>query len=207
MHNKIMNNKIMKNKILFLALLAAFLLPSAAQAGAPTDQLRGSVDAVIDVLRDQELKKPENTAERRARIRSIVNGRFDFEEMARRSLARHWRNRTPEEKKEFVPLYTDLLERAYIDKIEQYEDEEIVYLDERSEGKHATVRTKVITGKHVEIPIFYRLQSKSGDWKVYDVVIEGVSLVKNYRTQFNSIIRSGSYQELVQRLKDKLEEQ
>jgi phospholipid transport system substrate-binding protein len=192
MHNKIMKNKIMKNRILFLALLAALLLPSAALAGAPTDQLRKSVDAVLDVLK--------------AKIRSIVKGRFDFEEMAKRSLARHWRKRTPEEKKEFVPLYTDLLERTYIDKIEQYEDEEIVYVDESSEGKHATVRTKVITSKHVEIPIFYRLHSKSGDWQVYDVVIEGVSLVKNYRTQFNSIIRSGSYQELVQRLRDKLEE-
>lgn len=201
-----MKKGIMKSKILFLALLAALLLPSVALAGAPTDQLRESVDAVLDVLKDQELKKPENTAERRAKIRSIVDRRFDFEEMAKRSLARHWRKRTPEEQKEFVPLYTDLLERTYIDKIEQYEDEEIVYVDESSEDGHATVRTKVITSKHVEIPIFYRLHSKSGDWQVYDVVIEGVSLVKNYRTQFNSIIRSGSYQELVQRLRDKLEE-
>jgi phospholipid transport system substrate-binding protein len=193
-------------KATYLILFLALLLPSAALAGGPTEELRESVDAVIDVLKDKELKKPENTKKRRAGIRKIVNGRFDFEEMAKRSLALHWQKRTPEEKKEFVPLYSDLLERTYIDKIEKYQDEKVLYVGELAEGEHATVKTKIITGKDVEIPISYKLFKKADGWKVYDVIIEGVSLVQNYRTQFNSIIRSDSYQELVKRLRDKVGE-
>jgi phospholipid transport system substrate-binding protein len=194
-------------KTTFLILLFALLLPSAVQAGEPTEELKKSVDAVIDVLKDKELKKPGNTKERRAKIRKIVNGRFDYEEMAKRSLALHWRKRTPEERKEFVPLYSDLLERTYIDKIEKYQDEEVLYVGELTEGQNALVKTKVITTQDVEIPISYRLYKKADGWKVYDVIIEGVSLVQNYRSQFNSIIRSDSYQVLVKRLKDKVAQQ
>jgi phospholipid transport system substrate-binding protein len=194
-------------KTIFLILLFALLLPSAGWAGEPTEELKKSVDAVIDVLKDKELMKPENTKQRRDKIRNIVNGRFDYEEMAKRSLALHWRNRTPEEKKEFVPLYSDLLERTYIDKIEKYRDEKVLYVGELTEGQNALVKTKVITAQDVEIPISYRLSKEADGWKVYDVIIEGVSLVQNYRSQFNSIIRSDSYQVLVKKLRDKVGEQ
>ncbi|HET6515538.1 MAG TPA: ABC transporter substrate-binding protein [Thermodesulfovibrionales bacterium] len=190
----------------FLVLFCLSLLlsaPSKANAGEPTDQVKQTVDAVLDILRNKELKRPEKTEERRAKIRNIVSGRFDFEEMARRSLAQNWKKRTPQEQKEFVALYTDLLENTYIKKIERYQDEKVAYRDEKTEGPYATVKTSIITSKEVDIPIEYRLLKKGNLWMAYDVVIEGVSLVNNYRNQFNEIIRSQSYEELVKRMKSK----
>lgn len=181
--------------------------PYAAYAGEPTDQVKQTVDNVLDILRDKELKKPAKTKERRTAIRKLINERFDFEEMAKRSLALHWRKRTAEERKEFVPLFMDLLERSYIKKIENYTDEKILYVAEKIEGGYSDVGTKVITKRNVEIPMEYRLLKKDGKWEVYDVVIEGVSLINNYRTQFNKIIRADSYEELVKRMKNKQEEE
>ncbi len=137
----------------------------------------------------------------------MISQRFDFEEMARRSLAVAWQQRTPQERKEFVGLYTDLLERSYMKRIEGYSNEKIVYLDEKIDGTYAVVRTKIVTGRSVEIPIDYRLLDRNGKWLVYDVVIEGVSLVNNYRTQFSKIIRTSSYQELVKKMKNKQSEE
>jgi phospholipid transport system substrate-binding protein len=188
--------------LLFFSLSLFAALPSYSFAGEPTDQVRQTVDAVLDVLKNKELKKPEKEAQRRAQIRQIVGARFDFAEMAKRSLAQNWKKRTPQEQKEFVPLYTDLLENTYIRKIERYEDEKVVYVDEKIEGAYATVKT-VVTSKEVQTPIEYRLMKEGDKWMAYDVVIEGVSLVNNYRNQFNSILRSGSYEDLVKRLKDK----
>lgn len=187
--------------VVFLLFLA--IPPSRAFAGEPTVQVKQTVDAVLDVLRNKELKKPEKTEQRRAQIRKIVSGRFDFAEMAKRSLAQHWKKRTPEEQKEFVPLYADLLENTYIRKIEKYENEKVVYLEEKIEGDRATVKTNIVTTKNAEIPIEYRLLKEGDQWKAYDVVIEGVSLVNNYRNQFNNIISSGSFEELIKRLKNK----
>lgn len=187
--------------VVFLFLLA--LSPSGVFAGEPTFQVKQTVDTVLDVLRNKELKKPDKTERRRAQIRKAVSGRFDFAEMAKRSLAQQWKKRTPEEQKEFVALFTDLLENTYIRKIEQYEDEKIVYLDEKIDDDYATVKTNIITKKNTEIPLVYRLLKEGDQWKAYDVVIEGVSLVNNYRNQFSDIILSGSYQELIKRLKNK----
>lgn len=178
-------------------------MPAGALAGEATDQVKQTVDAVLEVLKNKELKRPEKKEERRTKIRKIVTERFDFEEMARRSLAQHWKQRTPEERKEFIALYTDLLEGTYIRKVEKYEDEKVVYVSEKVDGPYVTVKTNIATKKEVAIPIEYRLLKKGGKWEVYDIVIEGVSLVNNYRTQFNSIIRSNSYEELVKRLKNK----
>jgi len=189
----------------FLFLLSS--LAPGANAGVPTDQVKQTVDKVIDILKNKELKKPEKESERRAAIRRVVGERFDFEEMAKRALALHWRNRTPQDKKEFIPLFSDLLERSYVKKIEKYTDEKILYTGEKIEGDYAVVDTKVITKRNVETPIEYRLLKEDAGWKVYDVVIEGVSLINNYRTQFNKIIRENSYQELVKRMKNKEEEE
>lgn len=188
---------------MFFCLSLFSVLPSGSLAGEPTNQVKQTVDAVLEVLKNKELKKPEKTEQRRAKVRAIVGERFDFEEMAKRSLAQHWKKRTPEEQKEFVPLYSDLLENAYIKKIEKYEDEKILYVDEKTEGTYASVKTNIITSKEVQIPIEYRLLRKDSKWAVYDVVVEGVSLVNNYRNQFNSILRSGTYEELVKRMKNK----
>ncbi|BCB96406.1 toluene tolerance protein [Dissulfurispira thermophila] len=195
--------------LLSLWLFAVICLIHAVDvyADTPTQQVKQTVDKVLDILKNKELKRPEKTKERRALIRKTVLERFDFEEMAKRSLALHWRNRTPEERKEFVPLYTDLLERSYIKKIESYTDEKILYIGEKIEGEYSEVNTKIVTKRNVEVPIDYKLLRKNGKWEVYDVVIEGVSLVNNYRTQFNKIIRTNSYEELVKRMKNKQEEE
>jgi phospholipid transport system substrate-binding protein len=190
-----------------IGLLAILLtaVPRPAVAGEPTDQVRASVAQVLQTLRDPALKAPDRSAERRTRIRRIVQDRFDFGEMARRSLATHWAERTPQEQRDFTALFSDLLERSYIDKIEAYTDERILYVGERMDGDFAEVQTKVEGHKNLDVPIDYRLLRRDGKWWVYDVVIEGVSLIANYRTQFNKIIRSSSYAELVKRMQTKRE--
>jgi phospholipid transport system substrate-binding protein len=190
-----------------LAALGAVLGPPApAGAGTPTEQLRGQIDRVVKVLEDPELKKESRALDRRKAVRKIAEEIFDFGETAKRALARHWQARTPAEREEFVALFTDLLERSYIGKIELFNGERISYVGEQVEGDQAVVRTKVITKQGTEIPVDYRMLRRGDRWLVYDVVIEGVSLVANYRTQFNKIIQTSSYQELVKKMKTKQEE-
>jgi len=192
-------------KVLCLFIFCLSLFPAASRcfAGEPTDQVRQSVDAVLEVLKDKELKKPEKEKIRRDKIREIVDRIFDFAEMSRRSLSVHWKKRTAEEQKEFVSLFSDLLEDTYRKKIEKYSDEKIIYTGESVAGGNAVVKTKVITKKETDVPLDYRLMKEESKWKVYDVVIEGVSLVNNYRSQFNEILGSNPYGELVKRLKNK----
>lgn len=188
--------------IFYLSALCS--LPDSALAGEPTEQVKKTVDAVIRILNDKELKKPEKTKERRTSIRQAVIKGFDFEEMSKRSLAANWKERTPAEQKEFVALYTDLLENSYINKIERYENEKVAYIDERTDGEYAVVKTKIFDGNKIAIPVDYKIVRKKDRWEVYDIVIEGVSLVNNYRTQFTQIIRSSSYNDLVKRMKEKI---
>ncbi|PKL51595.1 MAG: organic solvent tolerance ABC transporter substrate-binding protein [Nitrospira bacterium HGW-Nitrospira-1] len=189
--------------VLLLGILIFCLFPHKTTAGEPTDQVKETVDSVIKILNNKDLKKPEKRHERSSKIRAAIEKRFDFEEMAKRSLALHWKNRTPREQEEFVSLFSDLLEDTYIKKIERYEDEKVNYTDERTDGSYAVVRTKIITAKEIEIPVDYKIFKKGQKWEIYDIVIEGVSLVNNYRTQFNQIIRSGSYEELIKKLRKK----
>ena len=190
-----------------LAIITVFFLsafPLCAVAGEPTEQVRETVDEVINILNDKELKKPDREKDRKSKIRKAVLKRFDFEEMAKRSLTVHWRDRTPAEQKEFVALFTDLLEDTYIRKVERYENEKVIYLDERIDGAYATVKTKIVDTKGTGIPVDYRIIKKKEKWDIYDIIVEGVSLVNNYRTQFTQIMRSGSYEDLVKRLKAKV---
>lgn len=192
----------------FCFLLSSLLLmPITVQAGEPVTLIKQTINEVIDILKDEELKKPDKGADRRAELRRVIGERFDFEEMAKRSLALHWKKRTPEERQEFIPLFSDLLERSYVNKIESYTDEQILYTNETIDDDYAFVKTTIITKRNVEIPIEYRLLKNNNRWGVYDVIIEGVSLINNYRNQFNKIIRKDSYQELVQRMKDKKKEE
>jgi len=161
---------------------------------------------VIDILKNKDLMRPEKKEQRRVAMRKIVGERFDFDEMSKRTLALHWQKRTQAERREFVSLFSDLLERSYVNKVESYTDEKTLYVDESIEGEYSVVKSKIITKRNVEVPIDYKLLKEGGEWKVYDVVIEGVSLVNNYRTQFNKIIRTQSYEELVKRLKNKQEQ-
>jgi phospholipid transport system substrate-binding protein len=179
----------------------------AAWAGTPTDQLRGRVDRVLRVLEDPQLRQDARTAERRAAIRTIAYEIFDFRELSQRSLARHWQTRTAAERDEFMQLFADLLERSYVSKIELYSGgERIQYTGESAAGQQATVRTRIVTKGGTEVPVDYRMHRVGDRWLVYDVAIEGVSLVANYRAQFNKIIQTSSFRELVDKLKAKKEE-
>jgi len=193
--------------VLALAVAGLALAASPARAGTPLDQLRLQVDRVLKVLDDPELKKPDKAKDRRLAVRKIANDIFDFSETAKRSLGRHWQARTPAEQSEFVLLFSDLLERSYLSKIELYGGEKIQYLSDAVEnGDQAKVLTKIVARQGSEIPIEYRMHKKGERWLVYDVMIEGVSLVSNYRTQFNKIIQTSSFQELVKKMKTKQEE-
>ena len=188
------------------ALLAATAAVARAWAGSPTDQLHDRIDRVVKVLDDPALKRESKTAERRATLRRIADEIFDFTEISQRSLGRHWQARTPTERAEFVGLFGDLLERTYVSKIESYSGERVVYAGESLDGDQATVRTRIVTKQGTEVPVDYRMFERDGRWRVFDVNIEGVSLVGNYRTQFNAIIVRSSYQDLVTKLRAKQDE-
>jgi phospholipid transport system substrate-binding protein len=185
--------------------LGIFLImqPVFVVAGAPGDQVRQSVDKLLAILKDPRLKQEGEKNERREELKKVIYQRFDFTEMAKRSLGPEWRRHTPEEQKEFVKLFTDLLERAYLGQIESYNGEKVQYLNEREDHDYAEVQTKLVDNKGQEFSVNYRLHNVNGDWKVYDVVVEDVSLVNNYRAQFSRVLGSSSYQELVRRLKQK----
>ena len=177
-----------------------------ATAGPATDQLHGSIDAVLKILSDPELKKQAKAVERRRAIRTVANDIFDFNEISRRSLAVHWQARAPAERQEFVALFGDLLENSYISKIESYSGEKIVYAGETVDGQLAIVKTRLVTRQGTEVPVEYRMFLRDDRWRAYDVNIEGISLVANYRAQFNTIISRSGYPDLVAKLKAKRDE-
>jgi phospholipid transport system substrate-binding protein len=185
---------------------AGLLVLSTAEgtwAATAQEQLKGAIDRVVATLDDPTMKGEGKAAERRAAVRKIANEIFDFPEIARRSLGRYWQPLSEAQRSEFVGLFGDLLERSYISKIELFGGEKIVYGGERMDGDLAVVSTKIITKNGTEVPIDYRLFKRGDSWKVYDVNIEGISLVSNYRTQFNKIIQTSGYNSLVDRMKAK----
>ena len=179
-----------------------------AIAGEPTDLIRKNTEQVIKILDDPQLQGPDKQAERQGRLRKLADEVFDWQEMARRALARHWRERTPQQQQEFTGLFKDLVERTYLNRLESAagERQDIVYGDEQTRDSQSVVKTKVITKRKTQVPIDYRLHKVDGRWKIYDVLIEGVSLVNNYRSQFNDILSRSSYDELIQKMKSRGEE-
>jgi phospholipid transport system substrate-binding protein len=164
------------------------------------------VDEAIRILQDPSLKAPALKKQRRERVKQVVDRRFDYEEMAKRSMGASWGSLNAGQRQEFVRLFAQLLEASYSDKIMKYSDEKIQYAPEIKDGAdYAEVRT-VMLRKNDRFPINYRLMRKSQGWMVYDVVIEGVSLVSNYRSQFSQVIRESGYGALVQRLRNKINE-
>jgi len=192
--------------VVLVGALAIAVGPAPAAAGVPTDQLKGAVERVLKTLDDPALKGEAKVGDRRTAVRKIANEIFDFGEIAKRSMARHWQPLSEAQKAEFVGLFAELLERSYISKIETYGGEKIQYTAERADGEYATVSTKIITKNGTEVPVDYRMNKRGDRWLVYDVSIEGVSLVSNYRTQFNKIIQTTSYSELVSKLRNKQDE-
>lgn len=188
-----------------LALLLGASPPGQVRAEGPaTEVVKATVDQAIALLEDRALQKPGRKEERRRKLIDIIGARFDFEEMAKRTLGREWKKLSESQQREFVDLFTSLLVKSYSGRIEGYSGEQIEYLNERTRGNYSEVRTRVISGK-VEIPLYYRMINRSGDWRVYDVIADGVSLVRNYRGQFSNILDSESFDALLGKLREKVE--
>ena len=169
--------------------------------------MKQTTDKILSILTDPTLKESPRAEERERLIRKTLDERFDWEEMARRSLAKYWAQRTEEEKKEFVNLFTDLLERTYVDKVvEGYSGEKIIYEGENIESAYGTLKVIIVTKKNTNIAVEYKLRKGGDQWLIYDVSIEGVSLVNNYRAQFDSIMTKVSYANLAKMLKDKVKD-
>jgi phospholipid transport system substrate-binding protein len=189
------------NALTTLAVSLVLLAGTPAWAG-PTDQLREYTDQVVKVLDDPSMARQD----RRAAVRKIAHEAFDISETAQRVLARHWQARTPAEREEFTQLFADLLERTYIARMDEYGGERIRYLGESIDGSFASVKARIVTRTGTEVAVESRMNLRGDRWLIYDILIENVSLVGNYRSQFDRIIRSSSYEELVRRLKTKREE-
>lgn len=180
-------------------LLVATTAPAGANT-APVQELRNRVDRAVQVLNDPANKGAEKASERRAKVRKIADEIFDFGEMGKRALGPHWNQTPPAERDRFVKLFAELLDRAYFEKIDSYDGEKVRYLPAKVEGDQATVPTRVITPRGTDIPVDYRMHQAQGRWLVHDVNIEGVSLVANYRAQFDRIVRTASVDELLRRM-------
>lgn len=196
-----------KRNMAWLCLSAMILLGSRAvvYAGEPQDKIRQTVEAVMVVLRDKTLQVPDKQQERRTKIRQAVLQRFGFDEMSQRTMATHWRKLTAPQQKEFVAVFSDLLERSYIAKVERGLDRQIRYTKESiDKDGYAQVQSEIVDPQGTTIDVEYRLLQKQNNWEVYDVIIEGVSLVNNYRTQFHKIITQESYDALMKKMRLKL---
>jgi len=189
-------------------LLAAVFGPAVpARAGEPTEQIRHAIDQGLAIIQRPDLKGDAKKEPRRALLRKELFPYFNFEEMSRRALGIHWRSRTPQERQEFVKLFQELLENSYAGKIESYDGEKIVYGKESLDPPYAEVRTKIVTPRGDEYSVNYRLL-KGGDlWRVYDIVIEGVSLVNNYRSQFADLLDRYSFGEMMKKLQETVRKQ
>jgi len=175
---------------------------SVSFADMPTDQVKDTVGRVVTILRDPALAREDKIAERREALRQVILPRFDFSEMARRSLGSHWKNQK-ERQEEFVAVFTNFVENTYVSKVESFKDEKIVFARERIEQNLAEVGTQIVPSKGEPFSLNYKLHLVGNDWKIYDVVIENISLVNNYRSQFNRILANASFDELLKKLREK----
>ncbi len=196
----------MKKQFAVLAILIIFVFSIPVYAGAPMATVEANVKKVLDVLRDPKLKAPSAKKAKKEKLRVIYKAMFDEVEFSKRTLALNWPKLTQDQQKEFVDLFEQVLEKAYIDKILDYSNEKVdFYKEDMKKDTQAEIQTKVVTASK-EIPIFYRVLLKDGQWKVFDVVVENVSLVQNYRTQFNEILANKSPEQLLEILRNKVKE-
>jgi phospholipid transport system substrate-binding protein len=188
--------------LLILNVLFALAWVQGAWAGPPTDQLRDGVERVVKILRDPELSGDTKVSERNAAVNKVADQIFDFGETAKRSLGQHWAQRTQVEREEFVRLFTELVQRTYLSKVNQY-NSEMTFQDDVVDGNQAVVRTTLLLGKGSQMSLDYRMHHPRDRWQVYDLSIDGISLVASYRSQFNKIVRTDSYEGLVAKLKSR----
>jgi phospholipid transport system substrate-binding protein len=198
-----MSLRLVKRAVFVLALF--LLIPSILFAGVPTDRVKAASDKIIAIISDPAMTAPAMKEKRDQTIMGIVEGIFNWEEFSRRALAQNWGKRTDSEKKAFIALFSQLVERTYMAKANQYSGGKVEFLDEKIDGDYGNVSTRYITSAGIQIPVDYRVMKKGGDWCVYDVYIEGVSLVNNYRSQFTDILLKSSFDELMKRLKEKVD--
>ncbi len=197
----------MKRQLAGLSILVLFLFSLPVYAGVPLNTTQVNVNKVLGVLRDPMLRSESAKETKKQKLRSIYKGMFNEVEFSKRTLARNWDKLNAAQQKEFIELFEQVLEKTYIDKILSYTNEKIDFYKENIKSENlAEVQTKVITSSK-EIPIFYRLIQKDGEWRVYDVVVENVSLVQNYRTQFNDILAKNTPEKLLEILRKKVKEQ
>ena len=190
--------------LIVIGLMASLAMGSVSFAGSEiTGKLKSTIDKVIAIVKDENLRNDKQG--RRAALRKTIDERFDYRQMVMRSLAKNWDLRSDQERQEFIELFKSLLENSYANKLEAYSDEKINYTNEMIKGKYALVKTEVVRPSST-IAVDYKLIQENGDWRVYDFVIEGVSMIRNYRSQFTKIIRKDSYEILVQKLTDKINE-
>ena len=198
-----MNAYAMRSLVALTLALMVHLGGTLALAGESLDLVKSVGDRVIAVLKDPKLKAPDKKKERVERLKEIINPIFDYEEMARRTLGAHWRRRAAAEQQEFVKLFRAFLEKIYAEKVDLYEGERVVFGRETIDQDFAEVESKVTNAKGEESPIVYRLKRNDGKWKVYDAVIENISIVNNYRSQFDRVITKSSFDELKKMLREK----
>jgi phospholipid transport system substrate-binding protein len=197
----------MKKRIVVFCVLIIFVLSIPVYAGVPMTTVEATVNRVLDVLRDAKLKSPTAKEKKKEKLRIIYKDMFDEIEFSKRTLTRNWNKFNPAERVEFVNLFEQVLEKSYIDKILDYSNEKIdFYKESMLSDNQAEIQTKIVTASK-EIPIFYRMILKDGKWKVYDVVVENVSLVQNYRTQFNDILTKNTPEQLLEILRKKVKAQ
>lgn len=187
--------RVLEVTVLTVALVLG--LGDPAWAGSPTEQLRAYTDRVMEVLENRAMTSPERVAA----VRAVATEAFDVSETAQRALGLHWQQRTPAEKQEFVQIFRGLLEQTYLSRIGEFGGERIRYVSERVDGDRAIVRAVIVTRNGTEVPVESRLLQKADRWLIYDILIENVSLIASYRSQFDRVIRTVSYPELVRRLK------
>jgi len=180
--------------------------PIPSRAGEPTEKIRFVVEQGIEILNETKLQSKNGKQVYLDRLREVVFPLFNFPEMARRSLGFNWRRLSPVERQEFVTLFTNLLERSYAGKIDLYDGEVVIFTGEAMEDNYARVDTKIVSKRGEEYSIDYKLLRTNGDWRIYDVVVEHISLVNNYRSQFNRVISNSSYENLIKKINIKLKE-
>jgi phospholipid transport system substrate-binding protein len=197
----------MKKRMVVFCVLIIFVLSIPVYAGVPMTTAEASVNRVLDVLRDSKLKSPAAKEAKKEKLRVIYKDMFDEIEFSKRTLTRNWNKFSPAERVEFVKLFEQVLEKSYIDKILDYSNEKVnFYKESMLSDNQAEIQTKIVTASK-EIPIYYRMILKDGKWKVYDVVVENVSLVQNYRTQFNDILTKNTPEQLLEILRKKVKAQ
>lgn len=194
-----------QSRLTLLFPLIAFILFATvvAYGGEPLDVIKSAADEAIAVLKDPRLKSADRKSERIARLKHIINPIFDYQEMAKRTLGPHWRRRTPAEQEEFAELFRAFLERIYSDRVDLYAGERFLFGREVLDQEYAEVESKIINAKGEESNVLYRLRRSDGKWKVYDAVVENISIVNNYRSQFDRVISKSSFEELKKMLREK----